>query len=76
MATPAVRIENVQPPATIAAGDLARTLTLEGRDIIDLSQSSPYHVTPPHIVAAGVSAGQSRLNQGAPRGGSPRPNRL
>ena len=26
MATPALRIENVQPPATIAAGDLARTL--------------------------------------------------
>ena len=56
MATPAARIENVQPPATIAAGDLARSLALEGRDIIDLSQSSPYHVTPPHIVAAGISA--------------------
>ncbi len=69
MATPAVRIENVQPPATIAAGDLARTLTLEGRDIIDLSQSSPYHVTPPHIVAAGVSALQAGLtNISSPRG--------
>ena len=69
MATPAVRIENVQPPATIAAGDRARTLTLEGRDIIDLSQSSPYHVTPSHIVQAGISALEAGLtNISSPRG--------
>jgi len=69
MATPAARIENVQPPATIAAGDMARSLALEGRDIIDLSQSSPYHVTPPHIVAAGVSALHAGLtNISSPRG--------
>ena len=69
MATPAARIANVQPPATIAAGDMARSLALEGRDIIDLSQSSPYHVTPPHIVAAGVSALHAGLtNISSPRG--------
>ena len=69
MGAPAVRIENVQPPATIAAGDRARDLTLEGRDIIDLSQSSPYHVTPSHIVEAGISALQAGLtNISSPKG--------
>ena len=69
MARPAVRIEKVQPPATIAAGDRARALTLEGRDIIDLSQSSPYHVTPSHIVEAGISALRAGLtNISSPRG--------
>ena len=69
MARPAARIEKVQPPATIAAGDRARALTLEGRDIIDLSQSSPYHVTPSHIVEAGISALRDGLtNISSPRG--------
>ena len=69
MARAADRIENVQPPATIAAGDRARDLTREGRDIIDLSQSSPYHVTPNHIVQAGVAALEAGLtNISSPRG--------
>ena len=69
MPSPAHRIDNVQPPATIVAGDRARTLALQGRDIIDLSQSSPYHVTPPHIVEAGMAALRAGLtNISSPRG--------
>ena len=48
--TPASRIQRVQPPATLAAGEKARQLIRQGRDVIDLGQSSPHHVTPPHIV--------------------------
>jgi aspartate/methionine/tyrosine aminotransferase len=54
--TPATRIHRVQPPATLAAGEKARQLAAQGKDIIDLSQSSPHHVTPPHIIEAGVTA--------------------
>ena len=32
----APRLNRVQPPATIAAGELARELARQGRDIIDL----------------------------------------
>ena len=41
----APRLQHVQPPATIAAGERARELTRQGNDIIDLGQSSPYHST-------------------------------
>ena len=58
--TPASRIQRVQPPATLAAGEKARQLARQGHDVIDLGQSSPHHVTPPHIVEAGVNA----LNRG------------
>ena len=58
--TPASRIQRVQPPATLAAGEKARQLARQGHDVIDLGQSSPHHVTPPHIVEAGINA----LNQG------------
>ena len=65
----ASRIDNVQPAATLAAGERARAMSREGRDVIDLGQSSPYHVTPSHIVAAGVSALESGLtNISSPRG--------
>ena len=57
---PASRIQRVQPPATLAAGEKARQLARQGHDVIDLGQSSPYHVSPPHIVEAGIRA----LNQG------------
>ncbi len=53
---PAARITRVEAPATLVAGERARRLALQGRDIIDLSQSSPYHATPAHIVEAGVQA--------------------
>ena len=53
---PATRITRVEAPATLVAGERARQLALQGRDIIDLSQSSPYHATPAHIVEAGVQA--------------------
>ena len=53
---PATRIHKVEPPATLVAGEKARHLAARGKDIIDLSQSSPHHVTPPHIVEAGVKA--------------------
>lgn len=58
--TPASRIQRVQPPATLAAGEKARQLARQGHDVIDLGQSSPHHVSPPHIVQAGIQA----LNQG------------
>ena len=58
--TPASRIQRVQPPATLAAGEKARQLARQGHDVIDLGQSSPHHVTPQHIVDAGIRA----LNQG------------
>ena len=54
--TPETRIHKVEPPATLVAGEKARQLATRGKDIIDLSQSSPHHVTPPHIVEAGVKA--------------------
>ena len=43
-------------PKLLAAGQRARELAREGRDIIDLGQSSPHHVTPVHIVEAGIKA--------------------
>ena len=52
----ASRIDNVQPPATLVAGELARVLARQGRDVIDLGQSSPHYVTPDHIIQAGVKA--------------------
>ena len=54
--TPANRIDRVQPAATLAAGERARVLARQGRDVIDLGQSSPHHVTPAHIVDAGIKA--------------------
>ena len=53
---PASRIQRVQPPATLAAGEKARQLARQGHDVIDLGQSSPHHVTPQHIIEAGVQA--------------------
>ena len=38
---PATRIQRVQPPATLAAGEKARQLARQGHDVIDLGQSSP-----------------------------------
>ena len=57
---PATRIQRVQPPATLAAGEKARQLARQGHDVIDLGQSSPHHVTPRHIIDAGIRA----LNEG------------
>jgi aspartate aminotransferase len=66
---PATRVNRVQPPATLAAGERARQLAQQGKDIIDLSQSSPYHTTPQHIIDAGIKALQAGLtNISSPRG--------
>ncbi len=54
--SPATRIQRVQPPATLAAGEKARQLARQGHDVIDLGQSSPHHVTPQHIIDAGIQA--------------------
>lgn len=56
---PASRITRVQPPATLTAGEKARQQARLGKDIIDLSQSSPHHTTPSHIIEAGVKALQA-----------------
>ena len=53
---PATRIQRVQPPATLAAGEKARQLARQGHDVIDLGQSSPHHATPQHIIDAGIQA--------------------
>lgn len=66
--TPAARISRVQSPATLAAGEKARQLARQGREIIDLSQSSPWHATPRHIIDAGIQA----LNDGLTNISSPR----
>ena len=58
---PATRLNRVQPPATLTAGETARRMALQGKDIIDLSQSSPHHITPRHIIEAGVNALQDGL---------------
>ena len=52
----AARLASVQPPATVAAGDRAREMARQGKAVIDLGQSSPYHDTPAHIVEAGIQA--------------------
>ncbi len=65
---PAARIQRVQPPATLAAGEKARQLARQGHDVIDLGQSSPHHVTPRHIIDAGIRA----LNEGLTNIGSSR----
>ncbi len=65
----ATRLERVQPPATLAAGERARELGRQGRDVIDLGQSSPHHTTPAHIIEAGVKAlRDGHTNIESPRG--------
>ena len=65
----ASRLDKVEPPATIAAGERARQLSRQGRDIIDLGQSSPHHITPEHIIEAGVKALRDGMtNIESPRG--------
>ncbi|MFQ6026949.1 MAG: pyridoxal phosphate-dependent aminotransferase [Dehalococcoidia bacterium] len=65
----ATRINRVQPPATLAAGERARQLARQGQEIIDLSQSSPHHTTPQHIIDAGIEAlRQGQTNISSPRG--------
>jgi aspartate/methionine/tyrosine aminotransferase len=67
----ATRINRVQPPATLAAGERARQLARQGRDVIDLSQSSPHHVTPQHIIDAGITALQQGQTNISPSKGLP-----
>ena len=67
--SPASRIQRVQPPATLVAGEKARQLARQGHDVIDLGQSSPHHVTPGHIVEAGIRAlQQGHTNISSSRG--------
>ena len=58
---PATRMNRVQPAATLKAGETARRLVRQGKDVIDLSQSSPHHTTPRHIIDAGIKALQDGL---------------
>ena len=69
--SPAARITRVEAPATLVAGERARQLALQGRDIIDLSQSSPYHTTPAHIIEAGIQALRDGLTNVSPSRGLP-----
>jgi len=49
----------------LAAGEKARQLARQGHDVIDLGQSSPHHVTPQHIIDAGIAAlnaGQTNIS--------------
>ena len=68
---PASRVTRVQPPATLAAGEKARQQARLGKDIIDLSQSSPHHVTPDHIIRAGVAALEAGLTNISSSSGIP-----
>lgn len=47
-------VEQMQPSATIAVSTLAKKLTREGRDIVDLSAGQPDFDTPEHISQAGI----------------------
>ena len=67
----ATRINRVQPPATLAAGQRARDLAQQGKDVIDLGPSSPHYTTPRHIIDAGVKALQDGLTNQAPTLGVP-----
>ena len=67
----ATRINRVQPPATLAAGQRARELAQQGKDVIDLGPSSPHYTTPRHIIDAGVKALQDGLTNQTPTLGVP-----
>ena len=67
----AKRINRVQPPATLAAGQRARELAQQGKDVIDLGPSSPHYTTPRHIIDAGVKALQDGLTNQTPTLGVP-----
>ena len=67
----ATRVNRVRPPATLAAGQRARDLAQQGKDVIDLGPSSPHYATPRHIVDAGVKALQDGLTNQAPTLGVP-----
>ena len=69
--TTATRVNRVQPPATLAAGQRARELAQQGKDVIDLGPSSPHHTTPRHIIDAGVKALRDGLTNQAPTLGLP-----
>ncbi len=47
-------VERMQPSATIAVSTLARKLSREGRDIVDLSAGQPDFDTPEHIAKGGI----------------------
>tara|TARA_B100000745_G_C20140673_1_gene391085 strand:+ start:276 stop:1451 length:1176 start_codon:yes stop_codon:yes gene_type:complete len=68
---PASRLTLLQPPATLVAGEKARQQAGLGKDIIDLGQSSPHHITPDHIIKAGVSALESGLTNISSSSGIP-----
>ena len=68
---PASRLTLLQPPATLVAGEKARQQARLGKDIIDLGQSSPHHITPDHIIKAGVSALESGLTNISSSSGIP-----
>ena len=67
----APRLDRVQPPATLAAGQRARELAQRGMDVIDLGPSSPHYTTPEHIIEAGIKALQNGLTNQAPARGMP-----
>ena len=49
-------LDRIKPSATIAISDLARSLKVEGRDVIGLSAGEPDFDTPDHIKAAAKAA--------------------
>jgi aspartate aminotransferase len=67
----ATRVNRVRPPATLAAGQRARDLAQQGKDVIDLGPSSPHYATPRHIIDAGVKALRDGLTNQAPTLGIP-----
>ena len=54
--TPAARMRIVQPSATLAVSEKARTLAQQGVEVIDLGGGDPDFATPAHIVAASTEA--------------------
>lgn len=63
-------ISQMQPSATIAVSTLAKKLTREGRDIVDLSAGQPDFDTPKHISDGGIAGIQDGATRYTPTPGT------
>lgn len=65
-------IRRLQPSATLAVSALAKQLTAQGKDIIDLSAGEPDFDTPSWIAEAGVDAIRKGQTRYTPAAGTPK----
>ena len=67
----ASRLSVVQPSASMAVSGMAKALTDEGHDVIDLGLGEPDFDTPAHIVEAAHAAALAGKTRYEPTGGAP-----